>query len=162
MYRDIAAQLTVRGIHRFIGIGPAISRCKELFHTSALLDQIEIYPSTEAFLQQVSTHDFSNEYILLKGARVFAFERISALLEQKVHQTVMEINLTAMVHNLKQYQQQLKPATKLMAMVKAFSYGSGSAEVARMLQFHKVDYLAVAYTDEGLNCVKPASACPLW
>lgn len=161
LYRDIAAQLTVRGIHRFIGIGPAISRCKELFHTSAVLDTIEIYPSTEAFLQQVSAHDFSNEYILLKGARVFAFERISAMLEQKVHQTVMEINLTAMVHNLKQYQQQLKPATKLMAMVKAFSYGSGSAEVARILQFHKVDYLAVAYADEGVELRKAGISLPI-
>ncbi|TAJ69057.1 MAG: bifunctional UDP-N-acetylmuramoyl-tripeptide:D-alanyl-D-alanine ligase/alanine racemase [Chitinophagaceae bacterium] len=161
LYRDIAAQLTVRGIHRFIGIGPAISRCKELFHTSAVLDKIEIYPSTESFLQQVSTHDFSNEYILLKGARVFAFERISAMLEQKVHQTVMEINLTAMVHNLKQYQQQLKPATKLMAMVKAFSYGSGSAEVARILQFHKVDYLAVAYADEGVELRKAGISLPI-
>lgn len=161
LYRDIAAQLTVRGIHRFIGIGPAISRCKELFHTSAVLDKIGIYPSTESFLQQVSTQDFSNEYILLKGARVFAFERISAMLEQKVHQTVMEINLTAMVHNLKQYQQQLKPATKLMAMVKAFSYGSGSAEVARILQFHKVDYLAVAYADEGVELRKAGISLPI-
>lgn len=161
LYRDIAAQLTVRGIHRFIGIGPAITRCKELFHTSAVLDKIEIYPSTEAFLQQVSIHDFLNEFILLKGARVFAFERISAMLEQKVHQTVMEINLTAMVHNLKQYQQQLKPATKLMAMVKAFSYGSGSAEVARILQFHKVDYLAVAYADEGVELRKAGISLPI-
>lgn len=161
LYRDIAAQLAVRGIHRFIGIGAAITRCKELFHTSAVLDTIEIYPSTEAFLQQVSTHDFSNEYILLKGARVFAFERISAMLEQKVHQTVMEINLTAMVHNLKQYQQQLKPATRLMAMVKAFSYGSGSSEVARILQFHKVDYLAVAYADEGVELRKAGISLPI-
>jgi alanine racemase len=161
LYRDIAAQLTVRGIHRFIGIGPAITRCKELFHTTAVLDQIEIYPSTEVFLQQANAHDFSNEYILLKGARVFAFERISAMLEQKVHQTVMEINLTAMVHNLKQYQQQLKPATGLMAMVKAFSYGSGSAEVARILQFHKVDYLAVAYADEGVELRKAGISLPI-
>ncbi len=161
LYREIAAQLTVRGIHRFIGIGSAITRWKELFHTSAVLDTIEIYPSTEAFLQQVSTHDFSNEYILLKGARVFAFERISAMLEQKVHQTVMEINLTAMVHNLKQYQQQLKPDTRLMAMVKAFSYGSGSTEVARILQFHKVDYLAVAYADEGVELRKAGISLPI-
>lgn len=161
LYRDIAAQLTVRGIHRFIGIGPAISRCKALFQTSALPDKVEVYPSTEAFLQQVNAHDFLNEYILLKGARVFAFERISAMLEQKVHQTVMEINLTALVHNLKQYQQRLRPATKVMAMVKAFSYGSGSAEVARVLQFHKVDYLAVAYADEGVELRKAGISLPI-
>ena len=78
-----------------------------------------------------------------------------------MHQTVMEINLTAMIHNLKEYQQQLKPSTKLMAMVKAFSYGSGSAEVARMLQFHKVDYLAVAYADEGVELRKAGISLPI-
>lgn len=159
LYRDIAAQLAVRGINRFIGIGPAISKYKELFMELDL--QVAVYQSTDEFLQQVSTHQFKDEYILLKGARVFAFERISALLEQKVHQTVMEINLSAMIHNLKEYQKQLQPSTRLMAMVKAFSYGSGSAEVARILQFHKVDYLAVAYADEGVELRKAGISLPI-
>jgi alanine racemase len=160
LYRDIAAQLAVRGIHRLIGIGPAISKYQFVF---AGLDSLQssFYYSTEDFLQQTSTQYFANEYILLKGARVFAFERISAWLEQKLHQTVMEINLSAMIHNLKEYQQQLKPTTKLMAMVKAFSYGSGSAEVARILQFHKVEYLAVAYADEGVELRKAGISLPI-
>ncbi len=160
LYRDIAAQLSVRGIHRLIGIGPAIVKYQFVFDGIDSL-QTSFYHSTEDFLQQVSTQAFANEYILLKGARIFAFERISAWLEQKVHQTVMEINLSAMIHNLKQYQQQLKPSTKLMAMVKAFSYGSGSAEVARILQFHKVDYLAVAYADEGVELRKAGISLPI-
>lgn len=161
LYRDIAAQLAVRGIHRLIGIGPSIMRHQHVFTVSGSLEKLAFYPSTEAFLQQVTTHDFLNEYILLKGARIFAFERISAWLEQKVHQTVMEINLTAMGHNLRQYQQQLRPSTKLMAMIKAFSYGSGSVEVARILQFHKVDYLAVAYADEGVELRNAGISLPI-
>ncbi|MES2003146.1 MAG: bifunctional UDP-N-acetylmuramoyl-tripeptide:D-alanyl-D-alanine ligase/alanine racemase [Bacteroidota bacterium] len=159
LYRDIAAQLSVRGIHRFIGIGPAIGKYKELF--ASLEATVSFYNSTDEFLQQASTQQFKDEYILLKGARIFAFERISAWLEQKVHQTVMEINLSAMIHNLKEYQGQLKPSTRLMAMVKAFSYGSGSAEVARTLQFHKVDYLAVAYADEGVELRKAGISLPI-
>ena len=161
LYRDIAAQLAVRGIHRLIGIGTAITKYKELFTGNNSSLSAGFYHSTEDFLHQVSTHQFRDEYILLKGARVFEFERISAWLEQKVHQTVMEINLSAMIHNLKEYQKQVKPSTKLMAMVKAFSYGSGSAEVARILQFHKVEYLAVAYADEGVDLRKAGISLPI-
>jgi len=166
LYRDIAAQLAVRGIHRLIGIGPAITRYRSVFvevekNITGTQLSVAFYNSTDEFLQQVSTHQFKDEYILLKGARVFTFERISNWLEQKVHQTVMEINLTAMIHNLKEYQKNLEPATKLMAMVKAFSYGSGSAEIARILQFHKVDYLAVAYADEGVELRKAGISLPI-
>ncbi|MCW3087829.1 MAG: bifunctional UDP-N-acetylmuramoyl-tripeptide:D-alanyl-D-alanine ligase/alanine racemase, partial [Sediminibacterium sp.] len=162
LYHDIAEQLAVRGINRLIGIGPAISRQAAIF---TAIPGAEIatafYASTDEFLHQVSTQQFRDEYILLKGARVFEFERISNWLEQKVHQTVMEIDLSAMVHNLKEYQRFLKPATRLMAMVKAFSYGSGSAEIARLLQFHKVDYLAVAYADEGVELRKAGISLPI-
>ncbi len=163
LYTDLAARLKVRGIHRLIGIGPAISKYQSAFATgsSEIKIMASFYPSTEAFLLKAVTHQFSNEYILLKGARIFEFEKISHWLEQKVHQTLMEINLTAMVHNLKAYQAQLQPSTKLMAMVKAFSYGSGSAEVARVLQFHKVDYLAVAYADEGVDLRKAGISLPI-
>ncbi len=159
LYTDIAAQLKARNIYRLIGIGPSISQKENLFKEA--VTQVELYPSTEAFLDHTTTQSFRDEYILLKGARVFAFERISTRLEQAVHQTVMEINLSAMIHNLKVYQQQLRPSTKLMAMVKAFSYGSGSAEVARVLQFHKVDYLAVAYADEGVELRKAGISLPI-
>ncbi len=158
LYRDLARGLDVRGIHRVIGIGPNISKHRDVFPSRI---HASFYPSTEAFLQQAGSQQFAGQYILLKGARVFEFEKISHWLEQEVHQTVMEINLSAMIHNLKVYQAQLKPSTKLMAMVKAFSYGSGSAEVARVLQFHKVDYLAVAYADEGVELRKAGISLPI-
>jgi Alr-MurF fusion protein len=154
-------------MHRhWSGIGPAIAGYFNALSNS--MDQgkggipmISSYTSTADFLERVSLNQFKDEYILLKGARIFSFERISQWLEQKVHQTVMEVNLTAMIHNLKVYQQFLEPTTKLMAMVKAFSYGSGSAEVARVLQFHKIDYLAVAYADEGVELRKAGISLPI-
>lgn len=166
LYRAIAEQVSARGIDRLIGIGAAITKYQSIF-TEVSSEPgrkpvaASFYLTTDDFLQQASTHQFKDEYILLKGARVFEFERISNWLEQKVHQTVMEINLSAMVHNLKEYQKHLKPDTRLMAMVKAFSYGSGSAEVARILQFHKVDYLAVAYADEGVELRKAGISLPI-
>lgn len=158
LYVMVANELQQRNIHRFIGIGEAICKCKGAF---ANIQQTSFYNNTEDFLLQATHHQFNNDYILLKGARVFAFERINHWLEQKVHQTIMEINLSAMVHNVKQYQRKLLPSTKLMAMVKAFSYGSGSVEVARLLQFHKVDYLAVAYADEGVDLRKAGITLPI-
>lgn len=164
LYKEVAAQWLQQGIDRFIGIGPAIVRHQDVFKNISAAGksvQAVFYASVEEFLTQLSIQHFKDEYILLKGARVFEFERISHLLEQKVHQTVMEIDLSAMVHNLKEYQKHLQPATKLMAMVKAFSYGSGSAEVARVLQFHKVDYLTVAYADEGVELRKAGISLPI-
>jgi alanine racemase len=162
LYRHIARLLLAKGIRRLIGIGPVISSKASLFgEIVGAQMRLQFFDSTERFLQEASTQQFRDEYILLKGARVFAFERISQWLEQQVHQTVMEINLGALVHNLKTYQQALQPSTKLMAMVKAFSYGSGSAEIARVLQFHKVDYLAVAYADEGVELRKAGISLPI-
>ena len=154
LYHVVANELEQRNIHRLIGIGKSISEHQAVFDES--VPERSFYLTTDDFLNEytgksLAERKFQNEYILLKGARIFSFERINNWLEQKVHQTVMEINLTAMVHNLKEYQQKLLPSTKLMAMVKAFSYGSGSVEVARLLQFYKVDYLAVAYADEGVE-----------
>jgi alanine racemase len=146
-------------IKKLIGIGKNIVAYKDQFLES--VTSCDFYESTELFLQQSTHHSFQNEYILLKGARVFEFERISKWLEKQQHQTVMEINLSAMLHNLKSYQQKLKPSTKVMAMVKAFSYGSGSVEVARLLEFHKVDYLAVAYADEGVVLRKAGIRLPI-
>ena len=154
LYHVVANELEQRNIHRLIGIGKSITEHQAVFDES--VPEKSFYLTTDDFLNEftgksLAERKFQNEYILLKGARIFSFERINNWLEQKVHQTVMEINLTAMVHNLKEYQEKLLPSTKLMAMVKAFSYGSGSVEVARLLQFYKVDYLAVAYTDEGVD-----------
>lgn len=119
------------------------------------------YPDVESFLKDFNNLAFDNEAILLKGARVFEFERISRLLEQKAHQTVLEIDRDALLHNLREYQKLLKPSTRIMAMVKAFSYGSGSYEIASLLQFHQVDYLAVAYADEGVELREAGITLPI-
>ncbi|MFN8242957.1 MAG: bifunctional UDP-N-acetylmuramoyl-tripeptide:D-alanyl-D-alanine ligase/alanine racemase [Ferruginibacter sp.] len=158
LYSDIAIILEQKNIRRFIGIGPEISRQRAAF--SRIPDTL-FFASTAELVQQFHSLHFHNETILLKGARVFEFEQISHLLEQKVHQTVLEINLNAISHNLKAYQQLLHPGVKLMAMVKAFSYGSGSFEIASLLQFHKVDYLAVAYADEGVELRKAGISLPI-
>lgn len=161
LYPQIIQQLVQRGVNRVIGIGSVISAQQKKLESFYTDIQIDLYESTQSFLQTALLNQFRDEYILLKGARVFSFERISQWLEQKVHQTVMEVNLTAMIHNLKAYQQHLQPSTKVMAMVKAFSYGSGTAEVARILQFHKIDYLAVAYADEGVELRKTGISLPI-
>ncbi|BAV08995.1 alanine racemase [Filimonas lacunae] len=158
-YGMVAQILEQKQIDRIITIGSKWQGYARLL--AALPARVEQYASTDVFLQQVSVSHFRNEAILLKGARVFAFERIAAMLSQQVHKTVMEINLTALAHNLKQYQQRLQPGTRLMAMVKAFGYGSGSAEVANVLQFHKVDYLAVAYADEAVDLRKAGISLPI-
>jgi len=159
LYHRIATELKQRKITRLIGIGENMTKYRDLFLLAVTTAQF--YPSTPVFLEQTTTHQFRDEFILLKGARIFAFERISKWLALKVHQTVLEINLSALAHNLKEYQKNLLPTTKLMAMVKAFSYGSGSAEIARVLQFCKVDYLAVAYADEGVELRKAGISLPM-
>lgn len=158
LYEDVAHIVLQKNISRFIGIGPEILRQKNAF---ASIPETIFFSSTAEFKQQFHSIHFHNETILLKGARMFEFEQISHLLEQKVHQTVLEINLNAITHNLKAYQTQLRPGVQLMAMVKAFSYGSGSFEIANLLQFHKVDYLAVAYADEGVELRKAGISLPI-
>ncbi len=147
LYTEVAEYIRLHKITRLFGIGKEISRYGESFE----VQEKRFFPDTEEFLLHLSESDFNNELILLKGARSFRFDRISSMLQEKKHQTVMEINLSAMVHNLNHYRSQLKPETKLMAMVKAFSYGTGSVEVARILQYRRVDYLAVAIADEGVE-----------
>ncbi|MEJ7587202.1 MAG: alanine racemase, partial [Ferruginibacter sp.] len=158
LYAEIAAILRQKGITRFIGIGPEIFSQREAFND---ISQQSFFSSIAEFTQQFYSLHFYNETILLKGARIFEFEQISHLLEEKVHQTVLEINLNAVAHNLKAYQQILKPGVKLMAMVKAFSYGSGGFEIANLLQYHKVDYLAVAYADEGVELRRAGITLPI-
>jgi len=147
LYREIADYIQMRHIHKLIGIGPEISRFSAMFSTPEKL----FFPSSDEFLLHFKESDFSQEVILLKGARQFRFDRISAVLQLKAHQTVMEIDLDAMVYNLNFYREKLKSTTKVMAMVKAFSYGTGSVEVAKALQYRRIDYLAVAIADEGIE-----------
>ncbi len=112
-------------------------------------------------LQSLDSLKLFNETILLKGARSFEFEQVSKALTQKVHETVLEINLNALEHNLNYYKGLLKPGVKIMVMVKAFSYGSGSFEIANLLQYNKVDYLAVAYADEGVALRQAGITLPI-
>ena len=119
------------------------------------------FESTEAFIHAFESIPFNQETILVKGARRFQFSKISRLLTQKTHDTVLEINLNALVANLQYYRAQLSSGTKIMAMVKAFSYGSGSFEIANLLQHQKVDYLAVAYADEGIALRQAGISLPI-
>jgi len=160
LYGEVAALLQQHSINRLIGIGEGISSYTTVFETNALLET-SFFPTVAAFRRAFSKLSFRDETILIKGARVFELEGIEQLLQQKVHQTVLEIDLNAIVHNLNEYRKMLRPETKIMAMVKAFSYGSGSFEIANVLQFHKVDYLAVAYADEGVALRKGGISVPI-
>jgi len=160
LYEEVAEQVSRRNIQRFIGIGPSLYKNKSLFRKHRKLRSI-FFKSTDDFLQKFHHITFDKEAILLKGARLFAFEKISMLLEQKVHQTVLSINLSSLLHNLQVFRSKLKPGVKLMAMVKAFSYGSGSYEIAHLLQYAGVDYLSVAYTDEGITLRKAGITMPI-
>ncbi len=160
LYEEVADLLRQNGINKLIAIGKNISREKKSFQQIEGLKS-QFFNTTDEFIQQFNGDDFQFETILVKGSRVFEFERIGKLLEQKAHQTILEINLTAISQNVKYYQSLLKPNTKLMAMVKAFSYGSGSFEIANLLQFHGVDYLAVAYADEGVELRRSGITMPI-
>lgn len=156
LYQEVSDLLNLKQINKLIGIGKGISRQKSLFNMEK-----EFFNTTEEFLDSYSLSSFANESILLKGARIFGFERITEALQQKTHETVLEINLNALVHNLNYYRSHLDPGVKVMAMVKAFSYGSGSYEIANILQFHQVDYLTVAYADEGVELRKAGIKLPI-
>ncbi|WP_143304545.1 bifunctional UDP-N-acetylmuramoyl-tripeptide:D-alanyl-D-alanine ligase/alanine racemase [Chitinophaga vietnamensis] len=160
LYEEVADLLQKKNINKLIAIGKNISREKKSFQQVEGLKS-QFFNTTDEYIQQFNADDFHYETILVKGARVFEFERIGKLLEQKAHQTILEINLTAISQNVKLYQSMLKPNTKLMAMVKAFSYGSGSFEIANLLQFHGVDYLAVAYADEGVELRRAGITMPI-
>src|SRR5258705_1276933 len=162
LYARIADDLVQHKVDRVIGIGLNISKYLKFENETATYTiQNEFYPSTEDFISRFRFSDFRDEVILVKGARIFCFEQIIQLLELKVHQTELEINLNAVAHNLQQYQKLLQPSTKLMAMVKAFAYGSGGAEIANTLQYQKVDYLGVAYADEGIELRKAGITLPM-
>lgn len=156
LYRRIASLLKSKNVTRLIGIGEVISRNRDVFSLPA-----SFYPSTDAFLQSAERMSFSDEAILLKGARIFNFERIAALLEETRHITRLEINLNALIHNFNYFKSLVPPETKLMVMVKALSYGSGMHEIAQLMQYHKADYLAVAFIDEGVALRQAGITIPI-
>jgi len=156
LYGEVADLVRKTGIDKFIGIGQALMRNSSMFD-----DEARFYYSTDDFIHKFNGQEFSNEIILLKGARVFELEKIGKLLEQQVHITVLEINLDAISHNLNEFRQHLNPETRIMAMVKAFAYGAGSSEIAALLEYHRVSYLGVAFSDEGAELRKAGVTMPV-
>ena len=156
LYTEISLLLTARNLYRLIGIGPAIYRNRHLFKGN-----VTILNSTAEFLGQVNTEDFQDEAILLKGARSFAFEQISTILEAKIHATTLEIRMNDVRFNLEQYRKLIGPDVRIMVMVKAFSYGSGGVEMAKFLTNERVDYLGVAFADEGIEIRRAGIKTPV-
>lgn len=160
LYQFVANLLREQQVDRLIGVGKNIMRQRQYFEQAGL-KELRFFETTEELLREISSEWFRNETILLKGARSFEFERILKILERKSHRTVLEINLNALAANLKTYQTLLKPETKVMGMVKASSYGSGSFEIANVLQFNRADYLGVAYADEGVDLRRNGITLPI-
>ena len=144
LYSKVSQLVISNKIHRVIAIGKTISEYKNKFPNCIAFN------STNDFIVAFETISFENESILIKGARHFHFEEIVSLLEEKTHETVLEINLNAISHNLNFFKSKLDSKTKMMVMVKAFGYGNGGFEIAKLLSHHKVDYLGVAFADEGI------------
>lgn len=157
LYKSVSDLADSANIGRIIGIGHHISDQQKLF---ANIPHI-FFDSTEDFINSGIWNEFHEETILLKGSRNFEFERISELIEQKNHETVLDINLDAIVHNFKFYRSKMNPDTKIICMVKADAYGSGAEEVAKVLQYHKCDYFAVAIAEEGVVLRKAGIKTPI-
>jgi len=156
LYGTLFSILEEKKVDSFIGIGPDLFKCKQkgLFNG-------DYYFSTAHFLEHLPEYHFTDCSILIKGARAFKFEKITNELEQRLHQTVLEVDLNAISNNLNYFHSLLKAHTKIVVMVKAFSYGSGSFEIANLLQHHRVDYLAVAFADEGIELRKAGITLPI-
>jgi len=155
LYGKVAKLLAGHNISQVIGIGETISR--EL----ADFPNFHPYKTTQEFLAHYRASSFSNETVLIKGARSFRFDEIVVFLEEKTHETVLEINLNSVIHNLNFYKSRLKPSTKVMVMVKAFGYGAGSYEIAKALSHQKIDYLGVAFADEGIALRNAGISTPI-
>lgn len=146
VYEELAKLLDQKQIDRLIGIGPVIGKYEGLFNIPK-----KFYPSVNDFFGQINPGDFKKEAILIKGSPPFKFERISRFLQQKSHETILETNLNAVTENFDYFRERVAKNTKIMVMVKAFSYGSGSFQIANILENKRADYLGVAYADEGIT-----------
>ena len=149
LYRQVADLVHNRGVDRIIGVGESISSNASRFE----MDK-QFFRTTTELIESGVLNTLKNEIILVKGARAFHFDTVSDLLELKVHETILELNLSALVENLNYYRNKLKQETKMVCMVKASAYGAGYFEIAKTLEEHRVDYLAVAVADEGADLRK--------
>lgn len=159
LYQEVAQILSQHQVRKIYAIGPKINLNKSSFSNNQF--KVEFFKTTEEFIEKFDPQEFRDQTILIKGARKFKFEHISKMLERKAHETVLEINLNALAHNLNIYHSMLKPTTKIMVMIKAFGYGSGGFEIAKLLEHQRVDYLAVAYVDEGVELRKAGINTPI-
>jgi len=157
LYKTVAELVANKNVQRIIGIGTEISKHADKFQ----LNEKVFFDDTEDFLKSPLIREFQQEIILLKGSRAFRFEEISEKLELIANETILEVNLNALVDNLNYFRSKLRPETKMMCMVKAFAYGSGAVEVARTLQHHRCDYLAVAVADEGAELRREGIRIPI-
>ncbi len=157
LYKRVAEMVEQSGIDKLIGIGKDIYSNAGFFNVSEKL----FFTSTDDFLRSITGDTFKNELILLKGARKFNFERINSILEERIHETMLEVDLDAVVHNFNFYKSKLNPDVKLVCMVKANAYGSGAVEIAKTLQYHRCDYLAVAVTEEGVTLRNEGITLPI-
>ena len=158
-YKKLSIHLKLKGVKKLFAVGPVFNAYADLFQHEGI--DTRTFADTDELLKAIGTASFRNELILIKGARHFRFEQVSQLLESKTHQTRLEVDLSSIAHNFSQFKSMLPPETKWMAMVKAFSYGAGSFEVANLLQFHRVDHIAVAYVDEGVELRKAGIHVPI-
>ncbi len=145
LYHEVSGLMMKRGVDKFIGIGPDMCAHQEII---GIADK-HFFKGVEQFIHSEVFHGLHEEVILVKGARTFGFDQITELLVQKVHETTLEVNLSNLVKNLNYYRSFMHPSTKLACMIKADGYGAGAVEIAKTLQDHRVDYLAVAVADEG-------------
>ncbi|MDR3217593.1 MAG: bifunctional UDP-N-acetylmuramoyl-tripeptide:D-alanyl-D-alanine ligase/alanine racemase [Dysgonamonadaceae bacterium] len=155
-YRKVAELVGQKQVQEIIGIGPNL-----LSHSNLFNMEKRFYPTTESFLDSGYWRNLKDAIILIKGSRMSRFERISEQLEEKMHQTVLEVDLDAVIHNLKYFRSKLNPGTKAICMVKAFGYGVGSYELAKTLQERGADYLAVALADEGAELRREGISMPI-
>ena len=159
MMNEIYELVKKEGLTHFIGIGKSLMKNhKKLKFKNT---KTSFFKTTDDFLNKVKLFDFNNSTILVKGARKFNFEKIVSLFEERKHNSFLEINLDAIIHNLRTFRSKLKKGTKLMAMVKASGYGSGKNEIANLLEYHKVDYLGVAFIDEAIELRRSGITLPI-
>lgn len=155
LYSQVSQLIISNKINRVIGIGETISQYRNKFINGTT------FKNVAEFADAFDHLNFENETLLIKGARDFHFEEIVSMLEEKTHETVLEINLNAISHNLNFFKSKLAPRTKMMVMVKAFGYGNGGFEIAKLLEHHKVDYLGVAFADEGISLKSAGITVPI-
>ena len=157
LYQKVNRALKLHGVDRLIGVGEEISARQDVFEMA-----VSCYRSTEALLKEIDQLGLENDSILIKGARPFRFERIVKKLQERIHVSVLEIDRERIIHNLNFYRRKVGRDVKIMAMVKAFGYGTGSKEIAQLLVYHHVDYLGVAYVNEGEALRKQGVRIPIF